>query len=230
MADKKGTGILVVSLYGVAPDKEAEFNDWYNGEHMGQAIKVPGFLNGGRYVPVAAGPQHLTFYELESPDTVNHPGLVALRTTPRWNYVQDLGGWGVLNHVYRQIFPAQVSPEAAQAGMAQYLAIEVMDVPSEVEDEFNDWYIKEYIPLLEKEPGVIRARRYFVARGRNNEAPKEPRYANVYELKDEKAYVRARSAAENFAEPRMRDMLSKIQYARDFPCVMRKHYQPEIPN
>ena len=187
---------------------------------------VPGFLNGARYVPVGSGPQYMAFYELESPDTINHPHLVELRTRPRWIFSKFAGvGRSILNHVYKQIVPPEVSPEAAQSGMAEFLAIEIMDIPSEAEDEFNDWYNATYLPRLEMEPGCIRGRRYIMARGRNTESPKEPRYANVYELEDEKAYERAKVAIARDATPRTREMLAKAQHAQDFPCVFKRQVQ-----
>src|SRR6266478_6810439 len=45
MAAKKGTGLLMVWA-DVPADKEAEFNRWYNEEHLAERQAIPGFLNG----------------------------------------------------------------------------------------------------------------------------------------------------------------------------------------
>src|SRR5919204_6789842 len=66
MAAKKGTGLLMVWA-DVPPDKDAEFNRWYNEEHLAERLAIPGFLNGARYEAVRGGPKHLAVYELESP-------------------------------------------------------------------------------------------------------------------------------------------------------------------
>ena len=224
MANKKGTGVLIVTIYNVPPEKEAEWGEWYKAEHLPENLAVPGFLNAARYLPVGSGPQHMTCYELETPDAINHPVLIERHKQPpsEWSARASsvaLGGKVVINNVYKQIFPSEVSPETAQSDMAQFLAIELMDVPAEVEDEFNDWYNTTYLPRLQMEPGCIRGRRYTATKG-------EPKYATVYELEDEKAYERARSAAARDANPRTKTMLPQLLYAKDFPSVFRKYYQP----
>src|SRR5437667_274194 len=63
---KKGTGLLMVWT-DVPADKEAEFNQWYNEEHLKERLAVPGFLSGARYEAVKGGPKHLALYEFEHP-------------------------------------------------------------------------------------------------------------------------------------------------------------------
>ena len=46
MAKKKGTGLLMVWV-DVPADKEAEFNRWYNEEHLAERL---GFERAHRYV------------------------------------------------------------------------------------------------------------------------------------------------------------------------------------
>jgi len=57
MTAKKGTGLLMVWA-DVPADKEAEFNRWYNEEHLAERLAIPGFLNGARYEAVKGGPKH----------------------------------------------------------------------------------------------------------------------------------------------------------------------------
>src|SRR5258705_8981521 len=61
MAAKKGTGLLMVWA-DVPADKEAEFNRWYNEEHLAERLAIPGFLNGARYEAGKGGPKHLAVY------------------------------------------------------------------------------------------------------------------------------------------------------------------------
>ena len=63
MAKTKGTGLLMVWA-DVPADKEAEFNRWYNEEHLAERMAVPGFLSAARYEAVKGGPKHLAVYEL----------------------------------------------------------------------------------------------------------------------------------------------------------------------
>ena len=48
MANKKGTGLFMVWV-DVPDDKLAEFNGYYNEEHLAELLSVPGVLNAARY-------------------------------------------------------------------------------------------------------------------------------------------------------------------------------------
>lgn len=56
MAKTRGVGLLMV-WSDMDPDDEAEFNRWYDEEHVPGLLQVPGFLAGGRYVAVRGGPR-----------------------------------------------------------------------------------------------------------------------------------------------------------------------------
>jgi hypothetical protein len=49
-SDKPGTlpGILAI-FNNVAPGREAEFEEWFQHEHLAERIAVPGFLLGRRH-------------------------------------------------------------------------------------------------------------------------------------------------------------------------------------
>ncbi len=64
---KKGNGIFLV-FTDVDPKHEEEFNAWYDTEHLGDLLKLPGFLDAGRYVAAKGGPKYLVVYELASAD------------------------------------------------------------------------------------------------------------------------------------------------------------------
>ena len=89
MANKKGTGRFMVWV-DVPADKEAEFNGYYNEEHLAELLAVPGVLNAARYEAVSSGPKHLACYELESPAVIEtdafknrQPTERSLRAGPR---------------------------------------------------------------------------------------------------------------------------------------------------
>ena len=56
MADKKGTGLLMV-MTDVPAEKEEEFNRWYNEEHLGDLMSRPGVMSAARYTAVRGGPK-----------------------------------------------------------------------------------------------------------------------------------------------------------------------------
>jgi hypothetical protein len=84
-------------------------------------------------------------------------------------------GWDL-----EQINPGdRVSPEYAKA-----LFVVAMNIARAAEEEFNDWYDLEHIPLLSQVPGVMAARRFRSCSG-------SPRYVAIYHLSDPHAYASA---------------------------------------
>jgi hypothetical protein len=59
-----GAALLVVST-DVAPEDEADFNDWYNREHIDDLLRLPGFRRARRYGSAGAPPRFLAVYEVE---------------------------------------------------------------------------------------------------------------------------------------------------------------------
>lgn len=59
-------GILAI-WNDCAPGREAEFEEWYQHEHLAERIAVPGFLLGRRYEAVSGAPRYFAFYLTQSP-------------------------------------------------------------------------------------------------------------------------------------------------------------------
>lgn len=178
MAKTRGTGLLMLWT-DVDPQYEAEFNRWYNEEHIQHLLKVPGFLSAGRYRALKGGPKYLAMYELEEPNVLRSSAFldeVRYRPSP-WR-TRTSGGHVGRNYIlnaYRQIFPARTSPVELTMGPAKFLQMGRMDIAAHMEEEFNAWYNTVYLPGYLSVPGVIRARRYVVI-------DSQPKYLTVYEF------------------------------------------------
>lgn len=61
-----------VVLSNPAEDKDAEYNRWYDEQHLGDVLAVPGFIAARRYKiakPDSKAPQkYLAIYEIETDD------------------------------------------------------------------------------------------------------------------------------------------------------------------
>jgi hypothetical protein len=180
MPKTRGTGLLMLWT-DVDPEYEAEFNRWYNEEHIAHLLKVPGFLSAGRYRALKGGPKYLAMYELEEPNVLRTSAFldeVRYRPSP-WRTKASGGrvGRNFLLSAYRQIFPIRTSPIELAMGPSKYLQMGRMDVSSHMEEEFNAWYNTVYLPGYLTVPGCIRARR-FVA------VDSQPKYLTVYEFEN----------------------------------------------
>jgi hypothetical protein len=58
-------GILAI-FNNVAAGREAEFEEWFQHEHLAERIAVPGFLIGRRHEAVSAQPRYFNFYVTRS--------------------------------------------------------------------------------------------------------------------------------------------------------------------
>jgi hypothetical protein len=62
-------GILAI-FNNVAPGREAEFEEWFQHEHLAERIAVPGFLLGRRHEAVSGQPRYFNFYVTQSTDVL----------------------------------------------------------------------------------------------------------------------------------------------------------------
>jgi len=220
MTAKKGTGLLMVWAE-VPADKEAEFNRWYNEEHLAERLAVPGFLSGARYEAVKGGPKHLAVYELESAAVMESPAYKNVQANPT-PWTQRAGPHAIattfIRNIYTMIHPRALTPLVAESGMAPALQIGRMDVPAEVDAEFNEWYNTIYVPNYEKVPGVIRGRRYRAVEG-------TPTYLTFYEFEHPQVSESAAWLAQRDAVPASARMRSFMRHAAGSPGVYVKTVQ-----
>jgi hypothetical protein len=220
MSKKKGTGLLMVWT-DVPADQEAEFNHWYNEEHLAERLSVPGFLSAARYEAVRGEPKHLAYYELES---------VAVLESDAYKYVQahptawtkrcspNVLGTTFIRNVYTLIHPTTVTPDMAQSDMAPALQIGRMDVPSDIDAEFNTWYNTIYVPNYEKVPGVMCGRRYRAIAG-------TPAYMTLYEFEHPHVSESAAWQAQRDISPVTHRIRPHMRHAPGSPGVWVKTFQ-----
>jgi hypothetical protein len=99
--------------------------------------------------------------------------------------------------------------------MAPALQIGRMDVPAEVDRDWNEWYSTIYVPNYEKVPGVIRGRRYRAVEG-------SPTYLTLYEFEHPKVSESAGWDAQRDAVPVSTAMRGHMRHAPGSPGVYVK--------
>ncbi len=67
-AAAEGAGGLLVNAMSVAPEHEAEFNEWYDTEHVPALAAVPGALRARRYRDTGAARRYVALYHLATPE------------------------------------------------------------------------------------------------------------------------------------------------------------------
>jgi hypothetical protein len=171
-------GLIAVWL-DVPAEREEEFNDWYNLEHIPQVVGLPGFIGGRRYRCADAPLKYLAWYD--TLDENVEPGAdfqrIVAEPTPWSRRMRGLYG----NKRERFNFRLMRDVGRASEPDTAWLYIVHTDIPGHVVDEYNEWYDQEHLPRLVTVPGVLRARRYTAVSG-------SPRYLTAYELIDPNAF------------------------------------------
>ncbi len=169
---------LMTAWTHVAPEREEEFNAWYDTEHLPQIVALPGFVLGRRYVCEGAAPKYLGWYDTvdERVEPGPHLKRYIADSTPWWRRIA-----GFLQHRERMNFRLMRDVGEKPREDTLWLYIVHTDIPDHIVDEYNEWYDEEHLPRLVTVPGVIRARRYTAVSG-------SPKYLTAYELTDKNAF------------------------------------------
>jgi hypothetical protein len=181
VAKKKGAALLMVFV-DIDPEYDADFNAWYDEEHMPDLLKLPGFLNAARYQASQGGPRYLACYELDATEAVQSEAYQHYRRNPTtWSQRISLStkGRNFCRLVGTQIYPAANDPHVLGRGMAPALQVGRMRVPQGLEAKYNEYYDTMRTPANLEVPGCLAVRRYHIVEG-------EPKYMTVYEFEHEK--------------------------------------------
>ncbi len=220
MASRKGTGLMVV--WCEVPDEiEDEFNRWYNEEHLEERLSVPGFLSAARYEAVMSGPKHLAVYEIESPAVMESDEYLRVRANPtEWSkrMSPEYTATIYIRNVYHMVHPSDLTDEIASSPMAPVLQIGRMDIPPEVEGEWNEWYNAIYVPNYETVPGVRRGRRYATVTG-------SPAYMTMYELDNSNVSQGQAWLTQQTAHPDNARMREAMIHLPESPGIWRKTFE-----
>jgi hypothetical protein len=80
-----GKGMLLTSM-NVDAVHEAEFNRWYDREHLEERVAIPGFLEARRYVAHDGNPKYLSLYSTETFEVLDSPTYrTALANQTAWS-------------------------------------------------------------------------------------------------------------------------------------------------
>src|SRR3982750_3594998 len=64
---------LLLMMTDIDPANEADFNRWYEEEHLAERMAIPGFINARRFTAIEGGPKYLALYDLESAEVLQSP-------------------------------------------------------------------------------------------------------------------------------------------------------------
>jgi len=101
----KSTKYLYIVRMDVDPEKEMQFNEWYNKEHVPALLKVPGVMGAYRYVSLEGTPKYTAIYELENPNVrTSEAWKKAVEMTPR---PKDITSKNTSRNLCERIYPIE---------------------------------------------------------------------------------------------------------------------------
>ena len=162
----------------------AEFNDWYDNEHVPARLATPGFGAVARYRATdGLKPDWLATY-LIKPGTLDTPAYKALWENASEREKRIMSSLSALDRrVYSLLSDSWADgADSALAGPAPVVMAVSMSVPPAAEAELADHYEQEHFPLLLAVPGWRRARRYVLTSGT------APRFLSLHEVDSSAAF------------------------------------------
>ncbi len=181
MVKKKGSGLLMV-FADVDVEYDADYNAWYREEHLPERLSAPGFLDAALYQAVKGGPRYLAVYELESAAAMQTPEYLHMSQNPT-DWTKRISptaiGRGTVRNIYTQISPEESDPDTMGRAKAPAMQRGRMEVPSDIEAKYNDYYDNQRTPRNLTVPGCLFVRRYHAVEG-------NPQYLTMYEFEHEK--------------------------------------------
>ncbi|KAI0752386.1 hypothetical protein C8Q80DRAFT_1334860 [Daedaleopsis nitida] len=183
--------LFVFSEPGAVPD--AEFNDWYDNEHVPLRLPIPAIQSWSRWVATDnQKPSYLALYDLTDSDALNHPPYSTLASTRSARETELIKKVGMLDRRAYDKIDVPVPPRAGDAYDVRKPGPQ--QVPSEYEEDYNGWYDKEHTEMLSKIPQWVRTTRYVYREGGatgadeslkpNGPGGKAPKYLALHEFSD----------------------------------------------
>lgn len=158
----RGGGILFSEMTP-PPGHEAEFNAWYDDEHIPVRMKAPGFVSAQRY-RAQEGDGYLAVYEVDRLAAFDTPEYKVIKTQPsdrtRW-MLKNVSGF--TRYLGEEIFCTAGADAAALNAPVLYAVW--FNVPAERAADFNAWYEQDHIPILMECKDWLAVRRFKIVDG-----------------------------------------------------------------
>jgi hypothetical protein len=207
---------ILFSEMAPAPEWEAEFNTWYDTDHIPVRMVLDGFEGAQRYRAVE-GENYLVVYDMASMAALKTPGYDKVKTTP-----SEQTNWMLANV---RNFTRNLGEEIGRHGFDDPAAIEapvvmatMFNAPAEDLQAFDDWITQDHIPLLMRSKEWLGVRRF-------NMTVSEPQPFNrlaIHYLASPDALASPERAAAR-ATPWRARMAEKPWFAQGSAKVFRRH-------
>lgn len=142
---------FMITFTEVASDIEADFNEWYNREHLDERIDLPGFRRARRYESLDGDIRYVTTYECLEPGDIGSPAYLdvlqrqtawSARIMPQFSKWHRLLGRVAIDHTH---------------GFGGWMALMRLRPPPGRAQELERWLGRSILESLTTQPGIVGA-------------------------------------------------------------------------
>jgi len=144
--------ILWLVYVDVVTEKEADFNRWYDTEHEPLLREVEGVIWSYKGISLSGeGQKYLSLYVHKNVDVRSSSEY---KTVSQTEWSKEIRPF-IKNFEARNYKAVLTGPIPTNLKKGNIIRTVKVNVRPDREDMFNDWFDKEYIPLIKKVTGVI---------------------------------------------------------------------------
>jgi hypothetical protein len=157
-----GSGMLAV-FCDLAREDQADFRSWLTEDMFPARVEI-GFNACASFDRVQGeGPEFVTLYEMPSLGHLYGEPYQGLR---RMRNLRDAAYHEKFQNPARYTL-SHVGPELGDTtgGFARFIYVDRFELAEDAAQEFNMWFVGNYLPTLAEHPGIMRVRRYLAMEG-----------------------------------------------------------------
>jgi hypothetical protein len=87
----------------IDPEKEDEFNEWYNNVHLPAIVNCPGFVSGRRYRSIRGEPKYMALYEIKSVEALKSEKFIEESGWEQFEHGIKNFSWNLYTQVHEYI-------------------------------------------------------------------------------------------------------------------------------
>lgn len=184
-----------------AADWEANFNAWYDDEHIPLRMGVPGFAGAQRYRRNER--DYLVVYDMDDADVLASQAYGRVKNNPSEETAWMLKSVDNFTRYIGVAIGQQANVSVGEMLQAPVLYPVFFTVPADRTEEFDRWYDEDHVPTLLAEKSWLGCRRFEIISG-------EPGQFNRLALH----YLASTAALDSYARVKARESEWRAQLAK----------------
>ena len=129
---------------------ESEFNQWYQGEHVGQRMVIPGFLSARRYRALGDSQAYMAIYHCTEVEVLEQPAYLEILVSPTETTKK------MMPHFRNMVRSACNETWSAGSGLGGEVVVLRCAPILKKEQQARDYLAKELYPLLAQANCLVR--------------------------------------------------------------------------